>query len=70
MSKDDFFTQIYFNRLLENENSMMFLAYKSDIESLIVFPYKNNYKKHLQKLILKTLSKLNIKMSKNDCFFC
>jgi hypothetical protein len=42
MSKDDLFTQLYFNRLLENEDSMIFSAYESDIESLIVFPYENN----------------------------
>ncbi len=42
MSKDDFFTQLYFIRLLENEDSIMFSAYESDIKSLIVFPYENN----------------------------
>lgn len=42
ISKDDIFTRLYFNRLLENENSTMFSAYESDIESLIVFPYKKS----------------------------
>jgi len=42
MSKEDIFTQLYFKRLLENENSMVFSAYESDIESLMVFPYKKS----------------------------
>ena len=34
MSKDDIFTRMYFERLLENENSIFLSAYQSDIEHL------------------------------------
>lgn len=44
MSKDDMFTQMYFQRLIENENSEWMSAYQEDIESLLVFVYENgNY---------------------------
>lgn len=39
MSKDDMFTQMFFNKLVNNENSMIFSAYESDIEDFIVFVY-------------------------------
>lgn len=42
MSKDDMFTKIYFQRLINNENSMFMSAYKDDIEGLWVFVYENN----------------------------
>ena len=42
MSKDDIFTKMYFQKLLNNENSMIMSAYKSDIEALWVFVYENN----------------------------
>lgn len=42
MSKDDTFTKIYFQRLINNENSKMMSLYKSDIESLWAFVYENN----------------------------
>lgn len=41
MSKDDKFTQMYFIRLLENENSKWMSAYQQDIEDLLVFVYEN-----------------------------
>ena len=41
MSKDDKFTQMYFIRLLENENSEWMSAYQQDIEDLLVFVYEN-----------------------------
>jgi hypothetical protein len=41
MSKDDTFTQMYFQRLLEHENSKWMSAYEDDIESLLVFVYEN-----------------------------
>lgn len=42
MSKDDTFTKMYFQRLINNENSMFMSAYKNDIEGLWVFIYENN----------------------------
>lgn len=39
MFKDDIYTQIYFARLLENENSECMTAYDQDIEDLFVFVY-------------------------------
>jgi len=42
MSKDDMFTKIYFQRLINNENSKMMSVYRSDIESLWAFVYENN----------------------------
>jgi hypothetical protein len=41
MSKDDTFTQMYFQRLIEHENSKWMSAYEDDIESLLVFVYEN-----------------------------
>ncbi len=41
LSKDDMFTRMYFQKLLNNENSMWMSAYMSDIESLWVFVYDN-----------------------------
>lgn len=42
MSKDDMFTKMYFQRLINNENSMFMSAYENDIEGLWVFIYENN----------------------------
>lgn len=39
MTKDDMFTQMFFNKLVNNENSMIFSAYESDVEDFIVFVY-------------------------------
>lgn len=41
LSKGDPFTRIYFKRLVDNENSEWMSAYQQDIESLLVFVYKN-----------------------------
>ena len=41
MSKDDPFTQMYFKKLLEHENSELMSAYEQDIESLLIFVYQN-----------------------------
>ncbi len=41
MSKDDKFTQTYFIKLLEHENSEWMSAYEQDIEDLLVFVYDN-----------------------------
>lgn len=42
MSKDDIFTKMYFQKLINNENSMIMSANKQDIEGLWVFVYENN----------------------------
>lgn len=41
-SKDDMFTRMYFNRLVNNENSSIFSAYQSDVESFFVFVYEQD----------------------------
>ena len=41
ISKDDIFTQMFFSKLINNENSMIFSAYFSDVENFIVFVYDN-----------------------------
>lgn len=41
MSKDDIYTRMYFERLLDNENTKWMSAYQEDIEDLLVFIYKN-----------------------------
>ncbi len=38
-SKDDIFTQIFFQRLVHNENSIIFSAYEQDLEFFNVFAY-------------------------------
>ena len=43
-SKDDIFTQMFFNNLLDNENTDILAPYGSDIEDFFVFLYeKDNY---------------------------
>ena len=60
MSKDDIFTRIYFERLLENENSIFLSAYQSDIEHLMVFVYENgdHYSYYVPSEIKKIIKKL------------
>ncbi len=41
-SKTDLFTRLYFQKLLNNENSMIMSAYQDDIAALWVFVYENN----------------------------
>lgn len=41
ISKDDMFTQMFFSKLVSNENSMIFSAYESDIEDFFVFIYED-----------------------------
>jgi len=44
MTKDDMFTQMFFSKLVNNENSMIFSAYESDVEDFFVFVYdKGSY---------------------------
>lgn len=40
-SKDDTFTKMYFERLIDHENSEWMSAYQQDIEALLVFVYNN-----------------------------
>ena len=39
LSKDDIFTQMFFERLVHNENSSIFSAYEQDVEHFTVFAY-------------------------------
>ena len=39
MTKDDMLTQMFFSKLVNNENSMIFSAYESDVEDLFVFVF-------------------------------
>lgn len=41
VAKDDIFTQMFFQRLVTNENSMIFSAYEQDVECFTVFAYDN-----------------------------
>ena len=60
MTKDDIFTRMYFERLLENENSIFLSAYQSDIESLMIFVYENgnHYSYYVPSEIKKIIKKL------------
>ena len=63
MIKDDMFTQIFFSKLVNNENSMIFSAYESDVEDFFVFVYDNGsyYTYYISDEIRKTIKqKLNI----------
>ena len=59
-SKDDIFTRMYFERLLENEDSVFLSAYQSDIERLMVFVYENgdHYSYYVPSEIKKIIKKL------------
>lgn len=41
LSKDDIFTRMFFERLVHNENSIIFSAYEQDVEHFTVFVYEN-----------------------------
>ena len=41
-SKDDIFSQMYFQRVVNNEGSFVFSAYESDVESFFVFVYQKD----------------------------
>lgn len=60
ISKDDIFARVYFERLLENEDSVFLSAYQSDIESLMVFVYENgdHYSYYVPSEIKKIIKKL------------
>lgn len=56
MSKDDQFTRLYFERLLNHENSEWMSAYGQDIEDFLVFVYENgNHYSYYFQLKLKRL---------------
>ena len=42
LAKDDIFSKMYFERLLDHENTAFMSAYRQDIEDLMVFIYKND----------------------------
>lgn len=56
MSKDDYFTRMYFKKIIDNENTMFMSAYQEDIESLWVFVYEN--KDHLSYYIADEIKKI------------
>ena len=56
MSKDDYFTRMYFKKIIDNENTMFMSAYQDDIESLWVFVYEN--KDHLSYYIADEIKKI------------
>ncbi len=60
MTKDDPFTRMYFERLIEHENSEYMFAYEQDIESHYVFIYKNNehYSYYIPTEIKKIIKKI------------
>lgn len=60
MSIDDTFTRLYFDRLIENENSEYMSAYQQDIEGLFVFVYenKNYYSYYIPTEIKEIINKL------------
>lgn len=70
MSKDDKFTQIYFLRLLEHENSELMSAYEQDIEDLFIFIYDNgNHYSYYIPTEIKTIIKNMLKeMSSEEQF--
>lgn len=59
-SKDDLFTRMYFERLMENENSLFMSAYQQDIEDLMVFVYENgdHYSYYIPTEIKKMIKKI------------
>lgn len=60
LSKDDMFTKMYFSRLVNNENSFIFSAYESDVESFYVFVYErdNHYAYYIPTEIRKIIKKV------------
>ena len=56
-SKDDIFTQMFFQRLVNNENSVMFSAYEQDVEFFNAFAYDagNHYSYYIPDEIRKII---------------
>lgn len=67
---DDKMTQMFFSRLVSNENSEWMVAYPQDIESLIVFVYKkgNNYSYYIPIEIKEIIYKYLGTMTKEEKF--
>ena len=61
-AKDDIFTKMYFDKLLQNENSPIICAYEQDIEALWTFVYKksNYYSYYVADEIKDIIKELNI----------
>ncbi len=68
--KDDKFTQMYFERLINNENSEWMSAYEQDIESLLVFVYNtgNYYSYYIPTEIKQIINKLLGNMTPEEKF--
>lgn len=70
MSKDDKFTQMYFIRLLEHENSEWMSAYEQDIEDLLVFVYDSgeHYSYYIPTEIKEIIKNMLKEMSSEEQF--
>ena len=70
VSKDDPFTQRYFEKLIENENSSFMSAYEEDIEDFLVFVYKNgdHYSYYIPTEIKRVINKLLGSMTPEEKF--
>ena len=69
-SKDDTFTKMYFERLIDHENSEWMSAYQQDIESLLVFVYNNGdyYSYYIPTEIKEIINKLLGSMTPDEKF--
>ena len=69
-AKDDYFTKMYFDLLVKNENAEVISALNEDIESLIVFVYKNNnsYSYYIPTEIKQIINKILGKMTPEEKF--
>lgn len=69
-SKDDTFTKMYFERLIDHENSKWMSAYQQDIEALLVFVYDNGdyYSYYIPTEIKEIINKLLVSMTPDEKF--
>ena len=69
-SKDDTFTKMYFERLIDHENSEWMSAYQQDIEALLVFVYNNGdyYSYYIPIEIKEIINKLLGSMTPDEKF--
>ena len=69
-SKDDTFTKMYFERLIDHENSEWMSAYQQDIEALLVFVYNNGdyYSYYIPTEIKEIINKLLGSMTPDEKF--
>lgn len=70
MAKDDPFTRMYFERLVEHENTEWMSAYEQDVEELCVFVYDNGdyYSYYIPTEIKEIINKLMGSMSLEERF--